>query len=553
MRIRVPLALTVLTLIASAVWPVRASARTYDVFTCTQPNGAAAPIDGWTPSTDNASIATGNECGQGGFMFAGIVGYAAVPVFDEAVWAFVPPPGLAIHEATLYRYFSNSDLLSTGAASGFESLTAPYRHSPPFDRCTRTQGCAISGPFRGPISSENEVKVPARALMPERGGPAAGIYTAAGCTSSSWGPEHCEGAVNGLATYAGISSATITLEDDRAPTATAVGGSLAGTDPVQGTQTLAITASDTGSGVYQAILEVDGREAQARTIDVNGGHCQNVGQTTDGRQAFLYVQPCKLEVNDQYVSFDLSVIPDGPHRLTVLVTDAAGNATAVLDRVVVVGRGACNGTCDDQATISPSDPRLLKAIIRRYPRSAVTVSGTLREPTGAPVVGARLELLQLASYTAARSRVIATTVTAPTGAWTFAVPPGPSRLLRVAFRSHALDTGYAAQLDLHEKVYADIALHAPARVRVGVPLIFRGRLAGGYTPPEGNYVEMQIFYLGRWRSIETLRTTRSGRFAYRYTFGIGSGRSYLFRASIHESSAYPFIASASRPVRVAIR
>ena len=54
---------------------------------------------------------------------------------------------------------------------------------------------------------------------------------------------------------------------------------------------------------------------------------------------------------------------------------------------------------------------------------------------------------------------------------------------------------------------------------------------------------MEIFYLGRWRTIETLRTNSHGRFTYRYTFGTGRAASYLFRASIQYSHAYPFLAS----------
>jgi hypothetical protein len=123
----------------------------------------------------------------------------------------------------------------------------------------------------------------------------------------------------------------------------------------------------------------------------------------------------------------------------------------------------------------------------------------------------------------------------------------------VAFRSHALDSGYAAQLDYHESVFADIGLKAPRRVRVGVPFDFRGELVGGYIPSERGTIQMEIFFLGRWRTIETLRTNPRGRFAYGYTFSTGAGSSYLFRASIQYTRAYPFLAATSRPVRVRVR
>jgi hypothetical protein len=123
----------------------------------------------------------------------------------------------------------------------------------------------------------------------------------------------------------------------------------------------------------------------------------------------------------------------------------------------------------------------------------------------------------------------------------------------VAWRSHALDTTYAAQLEYHESVFAGIGLKAPRRVRVGVPFSFRGELAGGYIPPERGTIQMEIFFLGRWRTIETLRTNARGRFAYGYTFSTGAGSSYLFRASIQYSHAYPFLASTSHTVRIRVR
>ncbi len=558
---RVGLLLTslVLLLAAPAIQPSPANAGTYDVYTCTQPNGDPAPVDGWTPFTNNPNMVAEDECAQGGWLAAGMLGWKEVSVAAESGWTFLPPAGTRIKQATLHYEYNNSDFQDTGSATAFESLEAPYRGSRSFKTCVHSEGCCCSGPWEGRVSEHNLVTVPEQDLEPEQGqgggsGPPAGITMVSGCENPDGGAEpHCYGASLKYAAVALLSMATITLEANSPPQVTVVGGSLTTGTELEGTQTLAITGTDSGSGIYQAILEVDGKEAQSTTVDNNDGHCQDVGQTADGRPAFLYVVPCKPEVNDQFVSFDLSDIPDGLHKLTVLVTDAAGNATTVLNREVIVGRGACNGTCDDQAKIAARDPQLLKPVTRRYARSAISLSGSLHEPTGAPVAGARLELLQQASYTAAPLRSIATTTTNAAGQWTFAVPRGPSRLLLVAFRSHALDTGYAAQLEYHERVFADIGLTAPRRVRVGVPFDFRGELAGGYIPPEHSTIQMEIFFLGRWRTIETLRTNAHGRFAYGYTFSTGAGSSYLFRAVIHYSHAYPFLASASRPVRVRVR
>jgi hypothetical protein len=87
-----------------------------------------------------------------------------------------------------------------------------------------------------------------------------------------------------------------------------------------------------------------------------------------------------------------------------------------------------------------------------------------------------------------------------------------------------------------------------------VQFAFRGALLGGYVPPERSIIQMEIFFLGRWRTIETLRTNARGRFAYRYSFSpeVADRASYLFRAAIRYSHAYPFLAATSWPVRVRV-
>jgi hypothetical protein len=553
------LSILVLLLAAPTVQPASAIAATYDAYSCTQPNGAPAPIDGWTPFSNNANMVAESGCAQGGWLAAGMLGWKEVPVAAESGWTFLPPAGTRVTQATLHYQYDNSDWQDTGTATAFESLEAPYRGSRPFMNCVHAEACCCNQtPFEGRVSKANLVSVPAADLEPERipgggTGPPAGITMVTGCENPNGGANYCDGASIKYAAVALMSMATITLEDASPPQVTVVGGTLTTGAELEGTQTLALTGTDSGSGIYKAILDVDGKEAQSTVVDNNGGHCENVGQTTDGKPAFLYVVPCALEVNDQFVSFNLATVPDGPHTLTVVVSDAAGNATTVLNRKVVVGRGACNGTCGDHATLTATSARLLKPLTRSYAHSGLRLSGTLREPSGAPVAGAHLELLQQASYTGAPIRVAAVVTTSSAGSWTFAVPRGPSRVLLVAWRSHALDAGYAAQLEYHERVFADIALTAPRRVRVGSPFDFRGRLIGGYIPPERGTIQMEVFFSGRWRTIETLRSTSRGRFVYGYTFSTGAGSSYRFRAVTRYTRTYPFLAATSRSVRIGVR
>ena len=128
---------------------------------------------------------------------------------------------------------------------------------------------------------------------------------------------------------------TSLLEQTAGPTATNVSGELTTAPSVRGTSDVAFDASDPGSGVYEAVFAVDGRVVQSTVVDDNGGRCRDVGGTSDGRPAFLYVQPCKPSVSVD-VGFDTTRVSDGAHHLIVSVIDAAGNSAPVLDREITV-------------------------------------------------------------------------------------------------------------------------------------------------------------------------------------------------------------------------
>ena len=159
-------------------------------------------------------------------------------------------------------------------------------------------------------------------------------------------------------------AADIVLEQTVGPTASNVSGELATAPAVRGTSDVAFDASDPGSGVYEAVFSLDGQTVQTTVLDGNGGHCQNVGGTSDGLPAFLYTQPCAPSVSVD-VPFDTTGISNGTHHLIVSAIDAAGNSAPVLDREITVSNppappqpgtpGPLNGTnASAQATLSAS-------------------------------------------------------------------------------------------------------------------------------------------------------------------------------------------------------
>jgi len=530
-----------------------ALAGSYHVYSCAQPDNQRAPTDGWSGQVTGPLIKAVNSCANGGALLADIDGGPPQPVGATVSWIFSAPWFDSIRAAILWRSY-----LSRG--SGASAQTAAYMAAPnssldsldSFDICTTPQ-CGYAGSANGPrFAPANRVVVPSANLNG-----ATHIYMNAACTGTP-GASCPEGST----VQARLFAADVTLAVSTTPSASAVGGSLLANDTLNGPQDIQVTASDNGPGIYQTIFQIDGSTVARQVIDANEGRCQDVGQTSDGDAAFLYLQPCPTQVNAADVSFDPSAVSDGPHQLRVLVSDAAGDPTTIFDRPVVIdnngayttllARGACNGTsCDDHARLIATSKQR-GSFTRRLRRSGLTLSGRLVDHTGAPVTGAQVQLLEQPNEQGAAIKEIASVSTDASGAWAFKVPAGPSRLLRAAYYSHLKDPAPAARLDYHEQVDAALTMRAPSRIRVGRALVFYGQLAGGHVPRQGEPVQIEILYAGRWRTIEVLHTDSHGRFAYRYVFSIGGG-SYLFRAVALANVGYPFLAAASRPVRVKVQ
>ncbi len=529
----------------AAVSPVVARADIYHVFSCAQPDGRPAPVDGWVAgSVGDMGPYSGdsNTCAQGGALSAVTSAQAQQNAYAGPEWVFSAPAGERIAGGTL-----TGTLTSPQGQAWLGSPTAAYDSADVLGNCQYNLPCGAAGSLTGvfPIT--------------HTGG--SNIYAVAVCVGPYEGALTCP-AAGGVDAAVSITAADIALTVSSTPSASAVGGSLTGGEVLDGPQDIQITASDNGPGIYQALFQIDGVTVRRQVIDSDGGRCREVGQTSDGTPAFLYLQPCLTQVSAQDVSFDPSTVSDGPHRLRVLVSDAAGDTTTILDRQVVIdnngaystllARGECNGiTCDDHARLIAAAGQPMR-FTRRLARSGVSLAGRLVDHAGTPITGAQVQLLEQPACAGAAMRQTASAGTGPDGAWSFTVPKGPSRLLRVAYFSHLKDAAPAARLDYRERVYAAVSMRAARRVRLGATVVFRGRLAGGYVPYPGQQVQIEIYYQRRWRTIEVLPTNRRGRFAYRYIFTLGPGASYTFRAVALSNPAYPFLAAASRPVKVKV-
>jgi hypothetical protein len=342
----------------------------------------------------------------------------------------------------------------------------------------------------------------------------------------------------------------MTLNDFHPPDATDVSGDLVGAGPLRGVMSVSFAGTDVGGGLYRVVVIADGKGVAGTFLPDAAGRCNHVDP--NDAYSFAWPQPCPLSVRAT-ASIDTSAIPEGSHLIGVYLEDAAGNRTPLSAPAqrVVIRRGGVNGANGGDG-----------AVITRTGRYRVTTSFAKRRPLlrgtltrgGAPVADAVLDVLAQTSVNGATQRKIAETRTDAQGHYRVRAPGGPSRTLRVAYKAYTGDAGYAAQASVLQRVRARVTLTARTRhVALRGTARFSGAVRGGYVPRRGKLIELQAFDAGRWRTFETVRANRRGRFSARYSFKhITAARSFRFRARSRYEPGYPFLLGISSPVRVGV-
>jgi hypothetical protein len=531
-----------------ALGGVRASAATYSVVSCKDRVGARVPLSdasgGWvrgssaaTPGLDSFDYCDNPLRG----FFATVSGTWAHPVGSAAWWRFVPPPGTLVEGADIY--YSGYTREFDGKNRGIISF---------------------SGAQAGELGHHyGEGDVSAR-WFSRHGLHDTWLQATAQCDAPVGYPD-CPGGV-GHATIE-IARSEIVLSDTSPPDAGPTTGSAADSPSWQGTQLFAFPATDQGSGVYQAILDVDGAPAMVRTINDWGGRCVD---TTAGGRVFRYPQPCLTSV-DALLPVDANALPAGDHDITLRISDAAGNLRTVYSaRKTIVAaarrigpgsdpaeRGAANGE-------NASDAARLTARWTRTRRSTLTgpfgrrqvIRGRLTDVGRAGIRGARIELVTSIDGRNGPPLDKGGARTRGDGRFTLILPGNASsRTLVLRYRSHVNDTVAIAERTLRLKVRAGVKLavrpHVAGRGRT---VKLTGRLIGRPLPRKGKVVELQARSPGeRWITFRTVRASRRGRFATRYTFRGGGPALYLMRARVRAGDDYPYATGASHAAHVRVR
>ena len=539
-----------LLLAACAVPDSSALAGAYHLYSCRTPSGESAPADGWSGTAVGPESIDQDTCSQsGGALIAGLrAGYARTANSDSATWAFGAPGGEKLAAATLWR---------AGDADGGSELYGTYQfwlagpaETNIFEECMSVLGCAAKGAVGQPLLPENRVTVPASSLGSH-------LYATASCGGVA--PYNCpsgSGDPNGYAAVVYLYAADLTLEQSAPPTASNVSGELASAPTVRGVSDVAFSASDPGSGVYEAVFNVDGKNVQSTVLNENGGRCRNVGETNDGLAAFLYLQPCPASVSAD-VGFDTAAVSNGQHHLVVSVIDAAGNAATVLDRNVTVENppppGGPNGTnASSQATLSVRWTATRgDRLVSRYDH-AETILGRLAGTNGVPIAAAQVSVLSRAEYAGAQTAAMTSVRTDSNGRFTLRLPAGsPSRTLRFEYSAQVGSPPVVTKA-LILSVRAGVSLSiAPRIAHLGGSIYFSGRLRGGPIPSGGKLLVLEARSPGgAWLEFNVIRSGTRGRFHASYRFKFAGPARYQFRVLCEAEADYPYAAGASRVVTV---
>ena len=330
------------------------------------------------------------------------------------------------------------------------------------------------------------------------------------------------------------------LNEAVAPTLTVDGGTLTTPGTKSGLQSIAIDVADTDSGVRGVTVKLG-----ATTVGGVEYPC-----------AFADWSACQLARADQVIHADTTKVPDGVHEVLVVARDAANNAITRSAGTVTVANGpspgAANGAGASRlarltarfATTSARTRRL------RY-RSRPTIRGRLVDERGNAIAGAQIAVLQRARRAGAAQSRVATVQTGADGRFSHRLRSGPSRTVTLAYSAFGGDAGPAATATLRTTVRAVVSARiTPRQVRAGRSITMRGRLA--LLGRSGVEIKIQARDGRRWRTIDDVRTTARGAFAWRYRFkASGAGSTFAFRARV-ASPIYAFASANSKPMRVRV-
>jgi len=532
------------------------------------PEGLSNPasIDTWQVTTSEVDCGSGRMTPRRGVPMT--VGQSST--YGQGTWSallYQAPANVTINGGTLYRAER-----AGGENSGFMGIIqqgGEYNVLYSLPRNSVDQGdwfagnVASRGTFSSPFSPENVVNL---TVSPDGG------HWAVNATCDPNGNNNSSCTLTTGQWEYRIFGGAISLNAVNDPQVSNVSGPLVSDSPLRGTESVSFSATDQGPGLAYVKLLIDGNVVESQTADTNDGHCVPV--PGHDPLTWAYQVPCKTSLGGRTYSLNTALVGDGSHHVQVVVEDAAGNQSIVVDRMVATDNatvsslgalpgpgtggespgaaatavGSANGSnASESAQLGLGVPH---TITRTFAHRAVRLTGRLLNGQGQPIGGATLDVLEQISG-ASSSRIIGHAWTQADGTFAASVPGGPSRLIVAAYRAFSSDTAYAAEAKVGETVDAGVQLNVtPRRASPEGTITLTGTVQGPI-PRQGTIVDLLVHYRGRWEPFRTPRTNAHGRFRVVYQFE-GAVGSFPFRVEVPAGqSGFPFGGGFSNVVNVA--
>jgi hypothetical protein len=557
---------------ACALAPAAAYAGTYDVYSC-RFGSSFYGNNAWTP---NIAAAGGNPAlftadttcaAPGDVLAAALQPSVAYPIGSSAALVFIAPPNTTVTDYTL-----TLRQLYTAAGLNADPNT-------PFVMTT-------FGPYAFTLAGNYDAGVIAYVTADQHYWGAAGPIDKTVTLSKSDSPHSSviQGSAPSMALYAGCWSgraavcslgpsdlaqtqllgSKVTITDTLPPVMSGVqaGSGLLAPGVRSGDEPVTFSAND-NSGIRRAEL-VDVTDTANPQVVASEDYSSGPNTDAGTRCDFTRPRPCP-DLKNEKIAAPTPIA--GRRTLIVRVTDAGGE-TSVGAPFSVQARGPLNGTNGgDGARLVAGFPAKVfrgkgkkrHAVFVLRPNRTVSygkgarVRGTLKGANGQPVGGADVRILVREARLGAAYVDRGGVTTGADGRLQFSVPPGSSRLLRLAYRAYKGDDTFVTRSTATLNTRARISVRGPKRVRSRGTAKFSGRLVGRPFPPRGVTLDLQIFQPGvGWRVFATTRTRKSGTFTVRYHFQRANTGRFTFRIRLRPNDAYPYSRGVSGRMRVRV-
>ncbi len=562
------LAAATLPLAIALTAPAVADAGVYHVYSCKTPGGRIVPVDGWSLLQEGGAFsAPADGCAMGNGLGAALNGDFPQASGARLGWRYTVPAGLELTGFRLWRFFSTTSAAEQNATP-YAYVSWPTQNYTPDARsqCVAGQGCSAQGTAGSPLSADDVVE------FTGLDGNVRDVYVMAGCGGSAGCVDRNSSVPMAQAV---VKAFEASLRDTTAPVASDVVGPLVANPIHTGTENLSFNATDTGAGVYRAVVELH-RETTStwepistQIVDDNGGDCMDINRESADPYEFSRRVPCKTQVGGS-LTLDTTMIPNGAHELRIGLEDASGNRSTLLGPTTFKVSNAGSGGSSGPGTLgAPTNgagaSNEVRIVLDRRTRRVrrlrfgqrLRVVATIRNELGKPVPGAQVDVFQRAKLPKARYRIARRPlVSGRNGKVRWTVPAGTSRRLRLAYKANLLNTTYQATTDLPLAVTAATTLRRNHRsYRNGQTIRFSGKVRSKPIPKGGVLVDLQAYKRGTgWVTFATKRSRAKGRWTIKYKL-VSTTQTvrYKFRARVRQDSGYPYSAGKTKAMSVLVR